>query len=414
MDTTTYDVVVIGGGPAGLIAAGRAAELGAKTVLLEKNASLGKKLLLTGNGRCNLTNNVKSLRDLVERYGRNGRFLYHAFSLFGVPETIDFFNKRGLPTMEEEGGRIFPASERAADVLRVLWDYAKKADIITSAPVEGLEAGTGDIKGVIVNGGLIHAKNFILCTGGKSFPKTGSTGEAFHWLRSLGHEIVPPAPALVPITVQEDWIRKMEGATLNSVNITLLQSGKKKAVIRGDAVVTANGLSGPAILSASRKVRELIKEGEVNLLLDLIPDVSSEELQDELLRSLNEHPNRLVKNVVTSLVPPKLSGTLLMLAGLEEDRRLNTLSKNDRRVLTGTIKALSLTVKGTQGFERAYVTSGGVSLGEIDHLTMRSRLYKNLYLAGEVIDIDGPSGGYNLQAAWSTGHLAGESAAGNK
>ncbi len=152
---------------------------------------------------------------MVERYGRNGRFLYHAFSLFGVPETIDFFNKRGLPTKEEEDGRVFPASERAADVLRVLRDYAKKADIITGAPVEGLEAGAGDIKGVKVNGELIHAKNFILCTGGKSFPKTGSTGEAFHWLRSLGHEIVPPAPALVPITVKEDWIRKMEGATLN-------------------------------------------------------------------------------------------------------------------------------------------------------------------------------------------------------
>jgi predicted Rossmann fold flavoprotein len=411
MKTTTFDVLVIGGGPAGLIASGRAVELGAKTALLEKNASLGKKLLLTGNGRCNLTNKSRSLRDLVEQYGRNGKFLYHAFSLFGVPETINFFNKRGLPTIEEEGGRIFPASERAVDVLRVLKGYAKKVNIITGAPVEGLEAGAGDIKGVTVGGEIIHAKSIILCTGGKSFPKTGSTGEAFNWLRSLGHEIVQPAPALVPITVKEDWIRKMEGATLNCVNITLFQSRKKKAVIRGDAVVTANGLSGPAILNISGKIRELMKEGEVNLLLDLIPDVSAQRLQDEFLRFLDEHPNRLIKNVVTSFVPPKLSGALLMLAGLDEDGRLNTLSKNDRRLLTGAMKALPLTVKGTQGFERAYVTSGGVSLREIDHLTMRSKLYENLYFAGEVIDIDGPSGGYNLQAAWSTGHLAGESAA---
>lgn len=414
METTTFDVIVIGGGPAGLIASGRAAELGAKTALFEKNANLGRKLLLTGNGRCNLTNNGNSLRDLVGKYGGNGKFLYRAFSLFGVPETVDFFNKRGLPTKTEEDGRVFPVSERAADVLRVLRDYARKADIITGAAVEGLEPGDGEIKGVKVNGELVRAKNFILCTGGKSFPKTGSTGEAFNWLRSIGHEIVQPAPALVPITVKEDWIRKMEGASLNCVDITLLQSGKKKAEIRGDAVVTARGLSGPAILDISRKVRELLRGGAVNLLLDLIPDVSTQRLQDEFLRSLNEHPNRLIKNVVTSFVPPKLSGALLMLAGLEEDRRLNTLSKNDRRDLIGAIKALSLTVKGTQGFERAYVTSGGVSLGEIDHLTMRSRLYKNLYFAGEVIDIDGPSGGYNLQAAWSTGHLAGESAAGDK
>jgi predicted Rossmann fold flavoprotein len=414
METTTFDGIVIGGGPAGLIASGRAAELGAKIALLEKNASLGEKLLLTGNGRCNLTNNSNSLRELVEKYGRNGKFLYHAFSLFGVRETINFFNKEGLPTKTEEDGRVFPASERAADVLRVLKYYAWKVNIITGAPVEGLEAGDGYIKGVKVGGEIIRAKNIILCTGGKSFPKTGSTGEAFNWLRSLGHEIVQPAPALVPIAVKEDWIRMMEGATLNRVNITLLQPGKKKAVIRGDAVVTARGLSGPAILDMSRKVRELLREGEVNLLLDLIPDVSAERLQDELLRSLNEHPKRLIKNFVISFVPPKLSGALLMLAGLREDRRLNTLSKNDRRLLTGAMKALSLTVKGTQGFERAYVTSGGVSLREIDHLTMRSRLYKNLYFAGEVIDIDGPSGGYNLQAAWSTGHLAGESAAGSK
>ncbi|MGC2424221.1 MAG: NAD(P)/FAD-dependent oxidoreductase [Nitrospirota bacterium] len=414
MGTTTFDIIVIGGGPAGLIASGRAAELGSKTALFEKNASLGRKLLLTGNGRCNLTNNGNSLRDLVGKYGKNGRFLYHAFSLFGVPETINFFNKRGLPTKAEEDGRVFPASERAADVLRVLRAYAERADIITGAPVEGLEPGDSYIKGVKVNGELIRAKNFILCTGGKSFPNTGSTGEAFHWLRSLGHEIIQPAPALVPITVKEDWIRNLEGASLNSVNITLLQSGKKMAVIRGDAVVTANGLSGPAILNASRRVRELLKEGEVFLLLDLIPDVSIEALQDELLRSLSEHPNRLIKSAVTSLLPPKLSGVLLMLAGIDEGRRLNTLTKNERRVLIESVKKVAMTVKGTQGFERAYVTSGGVSLREIDHMTMRSKLYKNLYFAGEVIDIDGPSGGYNLQAAWSTGHLAGESAAGSK
>lgn len=406
------DVAIIGGGPAGMMAAGRAAELGARVALIEKNARTGRKLLLTGNGRCNLTNSGHDIRGLVAKYGPNGKFLYQAFSRFGVPETLDFFHGRGLKTITEDGGRVFPASERAADVLRVLMDYMKEGGVrvITEAAVEGIETEDGRVSGAILPDGVIRAASFVLCTGGKSYPKTGSTGEAFGWLKDFGHDVVPPAPALAPVTVKEGWVRDMEGASLADVGAAVLLSGRKKAQFRGDAVVTASGLSGPMVLDMSGRVRELMKEGEVTLALDLMPDTDAGELDEEILRAFTDSPNRLAGNMIAGFVAPRLAGTFLRLSGIDPGMRVNRVSRDARMRLAGLIKGLPFTVKGTGGFERAIVTSGGVALKETDPATMRSRLAGNLYFAGEVIDIDGPTGGYNLQVCWSTGFAAGENA----
>jgi len=395
-----------------MMAAGRAAESGARVALVEKNGALGRKLLLTGNGRCNLTNNSHGLRGLVERYGPDGRFLYNAFGLFGVEETIEFFGSRGLKTVTEDHGRVFPASGRAQDVLAVLLKYMENGGVavITGNGVEGPEHEGGRISCVRVGNEKLSAERYIICTGGRSYPKTGSTGEAFGWLEALGHTVNPLRPALTPLTVREDWIRGMEGASLRDVKVSAYVYGKRIASVTGDAVVTANGLSGPAVLDLSRTLCG-ISSGDVTVRIDLMPDVSMDGLSQDIIDLFSLTPKRMAKTFAAEFLTPKLADTILMLSGIEPDTQLNAITKKQRMALCWQIKVLTLTLKGLGGFERAMVTRGGVSVKEIEPKTMRSKLIENLYLAGEILDVDGPTGGYNLQACWSTGYIAGMSAA---
>ena len=395
-----------------MMAAGVAAEHGARTLLIEKNPRPGRKLLLTGGGRCNLTNIEYDIGTLAARY-RNGKFLYHALSAFGPAETVEFFKRIGLLTKADPGGRVFPVSERAFDVLRALEDWLSglRVKVMNRANVSGFIKGEDGVAGVRLADGVLSARSYVLCTGGRSFPKTGSTGDGYSFARSLGHKISPLFPALVPLTVREDWLRQAEGASLSDAAISVIAGGKRRGTCRGECVFTGRGISGPAALNASGTVSEFAGRGEVKLTVDLAPGMGPSELDNELMESFDESPNRLLKNSVTGLLPPKLVPVILAVAGLDGEMRVNRLSRQGRQGLARTMKALELTVSGPGGFEKAMVTRGGVDTSEVDPKTMRSKLAGNLFLAGEVLDVDGESGGYNLQACWSTGWLAGANAA---
>jgi len=402
-----YDVAVIGGGPAGMMAAGRAAELGAKVVLIEKKPRLGTKLLMTGGGRCNLTHAEPDVRRLAERFGPNGRFLYSAFSRFGITETMEFFESRGLRLKTEPGGRVFPESDRAADVLRVLSNYLRKGrvKVLTRTPVTGISSADGVVAAVRLAEGAFTASHYILCTGGKSYPATGSSGEGYRWLKRLGHTINPLVPVLAPIRIREGWVRQAEGASVSDVSLRLNVDGKKKAEVTGEAVFTRDGLSGPAALDMTRLMRR--HSGAMELLLDLRPDADVESLDQELVGLFIQHENMLIDNCIRKALSPKLAPLYMKLAGIDPDTRVNKVTRDSRRKLARLIKGLPMKVSGTYGFNRAMVTGGGVKLDEVDQKTMRSKFANNLLLAGEVLDLDGPTGGYNLQICWSTGYVAG-------
>ncbi len=405
-----YGVIVIGGGPAGMLAAGVAAERGARALLIEKNPRPGRKLLLTGGGRCNLAHAAHDTGELIGKF-HNGRFLYPAFTAFGPDETIEFFRKICLPTKTEPDGRVFPVSERAFDVLRALEDWLRglRVKVMNRARVTGFVKGEDGVGGVRLTDGVLSARSYVLCTGGRSYPRTGSTGDGYSFARSLGHRINPLFPALVPLTVREDWLRQAEGASLGDAAITVLAGGKRRGTWRGDCVFTDRGISGPAALNASGTVCEFAGREEVKLAVDMAPDMGMPELDDALMESISEGPNRLVRNCLGSFVPPKLVPVLLSIAGTDASMQANRLSRQARQGLARTIKGLEMTVRGPGGFEKAMVTRGGVDTAEVDPKTMRSKLVGNLFLAGEVLDVDGESGGYNLQACWSTGWLAGSS-----
>ncbi|MBI5694260.1 MAG: NAD(P)/FAD-dependent oxidoreductase [Nitrospirae bacterium] len=406
----TYDVAVIGGGPAGMMAAGRAAELGARVVLVEGSRRPGTKLLMTGNGRCNLTNTGHDTRGLVAMFGAGGKFLLSAFTAFGVEATIAFFEARGVRTKTEPGGRVFPVSDRAADVLASLTRYMSQGGVtvMAGARVTGLDADGGRItRARLSDGGTVEANNFIVCTGGRSFPRTGSDGAGHGWLSALGHTVTALTPALAPLKVSEPWVRELEGASLSGAGLTLSLDGKKALRCTGEVVFTRNGISGPAALNISGTVGGLAGRGPASLAIDLMPDTDVAALDAKLQALFREKQNRTAINCVTGLLTPKLAPVFLKLSGIDADEQVNRISRARRLALVRLLKGLPLTVTGVGGFDRAMVTRGGVSLKEVDGKTMRSKLVENLYLAGEVLDLDGPSGGYNLQMCWSTGYVAG-------
>jgi len=404
---------VIGGGPAGMMAAGRAAELGARVALVEKNGSLGRKLLLTGNGRCNLTQAELDLPSLIEKYGKSGKFLFPALHLFGPGQVMEFFEARGLKLKVEKGGKVFPKSDNARDVLAVLLKYlsAGGVKIISECEVFRVQSISGRTDSLITGQGKISAQKFVLATGGKSYPQTGSDGAGFRFLKELGHSITKLRPALVPMRLKEKWVAGLEGISPENVELSAWQGNKRVAGSSGGLMFTRLGLSGPAALDLSGRVGELLEKGGVRLEIDFLPGVSAGELEKKMLSIFRAGQNKLVKNVIGCFVPSRLAELVLGLAGIDGDKRVNIVSREEREELVELLKKFGVTVSGLMGFERAMVTSGGVSLKEIDPNTMNSRLVENLFLAGEIIDLNGPSGGYNLQLCWSTGYMAGNSAA---
>lgn len=410
-----YDVVVVGGGPAGMIAAGRAAELGAKVVLLEKNPKLGKKLLITGGGRCNITNAEFDVKKMVAKYGRKGKALFGSFARFGVEDTLNFFNERGLPTKVEAEKRAFPVSNKAEDVWKTLVNYLKqgKVEVLNNSPVVGIEVGDEGgnkvISGIkLKNKIIITAQKYIIATGGKSRPETGSTGEGFDWMRAIGHSVEESDLALVPVKIKDDWVKQLSGVSFSNAKLTVFQDGNKQAVSTGKILLTHFGLSGPLVLNMSKGITELFRYAPVNLELDLYPDLDIKELDSKILETLSKFLNKKIRNNLGSIMPPKMIPTILTMAGIDSETEGNGLTKTDRQKMAQLLKSLPMSVEGFLGVEKAIVTSGGVSLKEIDFKTMQSKFYPNLYLAGDILNFDRPSGGFGLQICWTTGYLAGE------
>ncbi len=421
-------VLVVGGGPAGLMAAGEAAGLGAETLLLEKNDRPGRKLLLTGKGRCNLTN-IAPVSDFIEHFHPNGRFLRSAFSRYFSEDLIAFFEAHGVETVVERGMRVFPASSDAQIVVQALveWIQAQGVSLRTHSSVERLIVTDDRVVGVEVGRTPLlrrspasprselrrmDADAVILATGGASYPGTGSTGDGYRLAESVGHTIVPIRPALVPLTTSGDTARRLQGLSLRNVAVHVLVDGEARQRAFGEMLFTHFGVSGPVILTLSRHVVDALDEGaEVRLSIDLKPALDIQKLDARLRRDLDEHGKQHFHTILRGLLPRKLIPVCIDLTGIPADKPAHQISADERERLRLWLKDFQLSVTGHRSFAQAIVTAGGVQTREVNPRTMASRRIGGLYFAGELLDIDADTGGYNLQAAFSTGWLAGRSAA---
>lgn len=407
-------LIVIGAGAAGLLAAGMAARSGAKVVLLEKNDRPGKKLLITGKGRCNLTN-IAEIPELIKNMPGNGSFLYSSFHQFDNRNVIRFFEDLGVATKVERGGRVFPVSDKAADVVGALERFVRQSgvEIRYRAPVAAINVATGRVKGVKVTGsGLVAAKAVIITTGGASYPLTGSTGDGQRLAAELGHTIIPLKPALAPLETVPDWSRTLPGVALKNVKAKV-KIGKQHYEEFGEMLFTHFGISGPIILTLSRWMAAHFDQSTTPLTLeiDLKPALDTEQLDRRLQRDFQQYVRKQLKNALDELLPQRLIPPVILVSGIAEDKFVHQVTRAERSELVKALKSLPLTVTGMRPLAEAIVTAGGVSVKEIAPRTMASKKVAGLFFAGEVIDIDGFTGGFNLQAAFSTGYVAGLAAA---
>ena len=406
-----YDVVVVGGGPAGMMAAGRAAARGRRVVLLEKNLTLGKKLLLTGGGRCNVTNRALESRAALATYKDAGKFLAGTFARWSVADTIEFFRVRGMPMKEEAGGRMFPVSDTSTSVLHVLDAYMREVGVEVRTGVEVTRVMC-DGTGVVITGAgdiKLHARICVVATGGVSRTDTGSTGDGFRWLAELGHTIIAPHMALVPIALKDAWVRDAAGVVLSSIRLTTYADGVRQKTYSGNMLCTHEGVSGPVILNMSRDVGVLLKQtSDVVMRLDLFPHLDHGALRAVIQNLLVTHGNKKIKNVLDTVVPPAFVAPLLAAVHIDGETYCHSVRSEERTALIHTMKSIPLHVSHLLGEDKAVVSSGGVSLTEVDFKTMQSLIVPQLYLAGDVLNIDRPSGGYSLQLCWTTGHVAGD------
>lgn len=389
----------------------RAGEIGARVVLLEKNKELGLKLLITGHGRCNLTNLLADKKENINVYGANAKFLFSAFKKFSVDDTLNFFASRGLATKVEDHGRVFPESNKASDVQKVLQNFlkAKKVELIFTAEVKQIIKEKKEVKKIILaNGQEIVAKNFIIATGGKSYPATGSQGDAYAWLAQLGHKVVKARPALTPVIVKEKTVKDLEGLSFDQAEISVFCDSKKILSQVGEIIFTADGLSGPLVLNLSNRIGSCLT-APVLLKLDFFPEMEIEEFEKKLQADFHRSHNKTIKNYLSEILPSKLALAVLKVSNINGSKAVNLIAKEERRALALAVKQFVLTVMRLKDFDKAMITAGGVDIREVDPQTMRSKLFENLYFAGEILDLDGPTGGYNLQICWSTGYTAGDS-----
>lgn len=413
-------ILVIGGGAAGMMAAVAATKRGHHVVLLEKNEKLGKKVFITGKGRCNVTN-AADIETLLANVCTNEKFLYSAFYGYDNQAVMDFLEQEGCPLKVERGDRVFPVSDHSSDVIAAFHRFLKKqnVDIRLNTEVKSLlweEEPERKVKGVrLQNGQELLADAVIVCTGGLSYPSTGSTGDGLRWAEETGHKLMECRPSLVPLETAEEWCRELMGLSLKNVSLRMMCGKKELYREQGEMLFTHFGVSGPLVLTAScylRSSQSKKKEQKaeaVKLYLDLKPALSEEQLDKRLLRDFEEQKNKQFKNALGGLFPSKLIPVMVMLSDIDGEKKVNEVTREERKAFVTLIKNLPLTVTGTRSYAEAIITQGGVAVKDIDPSTMESKRMKNLYFAGEVLDLDAHTGGYNLQIAWSTGHLAGES-----
>ncbi len=404
------NIAIIGAGPAGMMTAIKSAETGAKVTLFEKNSKLGRKLSITGKGRCNLTNNA-AVEEVIKNLPGNGKFLFSALKNFTTADTINFFNALGLKTKIERGGRVFPESDNANDVIAVLEKKIALAgvEVHLNCKVDNIEIGNDGKFKLQANNKIFTFDRLVLATGGKSYPATGSTGDGFKFAKKLGHSITEILPALVPLEVEEDFVKDLQGLSLKNIRATLLANGKKITEQFGEMLFTHFGVSGPIILTLSRTAAKLLSTKQsVELQINLKPALTPEQINSRLLRDFEKFKHKSAKNVLIELLPQKLIPPILDLAFIAEDKKADSITKAERLRLAETLRALTLTITKTRPISEAIVTCGGVSVKEINPKTMESKIVKNLYIVGEVADIDGLTGGFNLQAAWAMGYAAGQ------
>lgn len=413
-------IIVIGGGPAGMFAAIAAAEAGSQVTLLEKNEELGKKLYITGKGRCNITN-AGDMDNLFANIMTNAKFLYSAFYSYDNQRVIDFFERNGLRTKIERGNRVFPVSDHSSDVIATLQKVLKekKVKIMLHTQVQSLleEPSVDDMSQNVVtgvkleDGTTMQADAVIVATGGFSYQTTGSTGDGYRFAKEMGHTVTDIHPSLVPFLAKEGYVQQMQGLALKNVEVRILNGKKLLYQEFGEMLFTHFGVSGPLLLSASAAIKPSLTAGELSMFIDLKPALSEEQLDHRLLREFDEAKNKQFKNSIGGLFPAKMIPVMLKLSGIDPEKKVNEITKAERRYFIGLIKAFPVTLCGLRDFNEAIITKGGVKVKEVNPSTMESKLVPHLYFCGEVLDLDAMTGGYNLQIAWSTGYLAGVSAA---
>ena len=404
-------VIVVGAGAAGMMAAYFAAKNKNKVTLIEKNEKLGKKLFITGKGRCNITN-ACDVEDLFANVMSNKKFLYSAFYGFTNSDVIDFFENHGIKTKIERGNRVFPVSDHSSDVISALERALKEqnVDILLNTCVEKIECEDSQVTGVVLCGGRkIEADAVIVATGGMSYQATGSTGDGYRFAEESGHKVTECTPSLVPFNAQEEWVAKLQGLSLKNVLVTIYDGRKKLYEDFGEMLFTHFGVSGPLILSASAAIKQNTIKKPLQMFIDLKPALSYEALDKRILREFDDAKNKQFKNSINKLLPSKMIPVIIGLSGIDPDKKVNEISKGEREGLVNLLKKLPVTLNGTRQWNEAIVTKGGISTKDINPSTMESKIIKNLYFAGEVLDLDALTGGYNLQIAWSTGALAGKS-----
>jgi predicted Rossmann fold flavoprotein len=410
--SSQYDCVVIGGGPSGMFAAGRAAELGAHVLLIEKNKQLGKKLLISGGGRCNITNAKFDVRAFLENFPQSKDFLFSPFSKFSAKDTFEFFEKRGLPFIVEARNRAFPKTERSEDVLHVLERYMQKGRVEIRRGVKVttlLKDNDGKIVGAkLSDSNTVGAGYFVIATGGLAAPETGSTGDGFRFLEKLGHTVSKPNPNIVPLTSDTKWVHNLSGTTLSFMTIRFIQNGKTQLKKTGKVLFTHFGLSGPLILNSAYEVKKLLAKGRVDASIDMFPDTQENELDRRVWRLFEKHKNKQIKNVLPEILQENLAEEFLTFPEIVQgDREINSITKDERKTLVKRMKDMPVHITGTLGFDRAVIADGGVELQEVNFKNMTSKHHPNLYLLGDILNINRPSGGFSLQLCWTTGWVAG-------